>query len=170
MARRIRISDHLSVKELGDRYRRSKDVVERGHYQTIWLLAQGRATEEVALVTGYSRDWVYKLIRRYNEVRPSAIGDKRHHNPGAPTLLDDIQQAQLLQALAETPFDGDLWDGPKVAQWMSDLLGHRVHPQRGWEYLKAMEMRLVKPRPAHVESDPAEQEQWKKNSTKLSGR
>ncbi len=56
MARRIQVTDHLSVEELGDRFRQSKDVVERGHYQIIWLLAQGRSTEEVALVTGYSRD------------------------------------------------------------------------------------------------------------------
>ena len=98
----------------------------------------------MAEVTGYSRDWVYKLVRQYNEAGPSALGDKRHDNPGAPPLLNDVQQAQLLQALEEEPFDGDLGDGPKVAQWMSELLGHRVHPQRGWDYLKALEMRLVK--------------------------
>ena len=166
MPRRIQIKAHLRVEELGDCYRQSTDIVERSHYQTIWLLAQGWLTEDVAAVTGYSRDWVYKLIRQYNEHGPSALEDKRHDNPGAPTMLDDVQQAQLLQALEEAPFDGDLWDGPKVAHWMSELLGHPVHPQRGWEYLKAMEMRLVRPRPAHIESDPAAQEQWKKNSTK----
>ncbi len=168
MPRRLRIIDHLSVEELGERYRHSSDVVERGHYQIIWLLAQGRPTSEVASVTGYSRDWVYKLVRRYNQDGPVAIGDKRHQNPGAPTMLDDVQQAQLLQALEEAPIDGDLWDGPQVAQWMSELLGHRVHPQRGWEYLRAMEMRLLRPRPEHIESDPVIQQQWKKNSKRLS--
>ena len=166
MPRRIQIKEHLSVEELCDHYRASTDVVERSHYQTIWLLAKGRRSEDVAEVTGYSRDWVYKLVRQYNEDGPSALGDNRHDNPGAPPLLNDVQQAQLLQALAEEPFDGDLWDGPKVAQWMSELLGHRVHPQRGWDYLKALEMRLVKPRPAHIESDPVVQEAWKKPSTR----
>ena len=168
MARRIQVTDQLSVKELGDRFRQSKDVVERGHYQIIWLLAQGRSTEEVASVTGYSRDWVYKLVRRYNQDGTAAIGDKRHQNRGAATLLDDVQQAQLLQALEEAPGNGDLWDGPKVAQWMGELLGHRVHPQRGWESLRAMEMRLLRPRPEHVESDPVVQQQWKKNSKRPS--
>jgi transposase len=166
MPRRIQIAAHLSVKALGDRYRQSKAVIERSHYQTIWLLAQGRRSEEVAQVTGYSRDWIYKLVRDYNQHGPAALGDQRHHNPGATPLLNDMQQAQLLQALSETPIDGDLWDGPKVAQWMSDLLARPIHPQRGWEYLKAMEMRLVKPRPAHVESDPVVQAQWKKNSNR----
>lgn len=170
MPRRVQIEDHLSVEELGERFRQSTDVVERAHYQIIWLLAQGRLTEDVALVSGYSRDWVYKLVRRYNENGPCAIGDQRHQNPGAPTMLDDVQQAQLLQALAEKPVDGDLWDGPKVAEWMSELLGHWVHPQRGWEYLRALELRLLKPRPEHVESDPVVQQQWKKNSKRPSQR
>ena len=168
MPRRIEIKGHLSNEELSKRYRSSKDVVERGHYQVIWLVSQGRSPAEVASVTGYSRDWVYKLVRRYNQEGVSAIGDQRSHNPGQPTLLDDVQQAQLLQALEEAPRDGDLWDGPKVAQWMSDLLGRPVHPQRGWEYLRAMEMRLLRPRPEHIESDPVVQQQWKKNSKKRS--
>ena len=170
MPGRIKIKGHLSSEELSERYRGSKDVVERGHYQVIWLVSQGRSTAEVASVRGYSRDWVYKLVRRYNQEGASAIGDQRHHNPGQPTLLDDVQQAQLLQALEEAPRDGDLWDGPKVAEWMSDLLGRPVHPQRGWEYLRAMEMRLLRPRPAHIESDSAAQQQWKKNSKKPSKR
>ncbi len=168
MARRIQITAHLSPQELGHRYRASTDVVERAHYQILWLLTQGRSTTDVASVTGYSRDWVYKLVRRYNQNGPSAIGDQRHHNPGAPTMLNDVQQAQLLQALEEAPVDGDLWDGPKVAQWMSELLGYHVHPQRGWEYLRSMELRLLKPRPEHVESDPRVQQQWKKNSKRRS--
>lgn len=48
MSRRIQITNHLSVEELGERFRQSNDVVERGHYQIIWLLAQGRSTVEVA--------------------------------------------------------------------------------------------------------------------------
>ena len=166
MRRRLHIKAHLSTAELGARFRQATDVVERGHYQIIWLIAQGYSSVEVAAVTGYSRDWVYKLVRRYNQDGPSAIGDQRHQNVGAPTLLDDVQQAQLLQALEEAPIDGDLWDGPKVAQWMSDLLGFEVYPQRGWEYLRAMELRLLRPRPEHVESDEVVQRQWKKNSKK----
>ena len=77
-------------------------------------------------------------------------------------LLDEVQQAQLLQALQQPPGDGDLWDGPKVAVWMSEVLGRRIHPQRGWEYLKLMGLRLRRPRASHVGSDPEAQEAWKK--------
>lgn len=47
---------------------------------------------------------------------------------------------------------------------MSEVLGRPIHPQRGWEYLKSVEMRRRRPRPEHVESDLDTQEAWKKNS------
>ncbi len=46
MSRRITVQPHLSETELATRYRQAKDPVERNHYQIIWLLAQGRPTEE----------------------------------------------------------------------------------------------------------------------------
>lgn len=78
-------------------------------------------------------------------------------------MLNEVEQAQLWQLLQQPPVDGDLWDGPKVAHWMSELLGHPVHPQRGWEYLRSMAMRRRRPRPMHQDADPIEQEAWKKN-------
>jgi hypothetical protein len=45
---------------------------------------------------------------------------------------------------------------------MSELLGRRVHLQRGWEYLRALEMRRRRPRPQHQEADLDEQQAWKK--------
>lgn len=168
MAPRLQIKDHLPVDELARRYRQATDGIERSHYQIIWLLSQGHPSESVAELTGYSRDWVYKLARKYNKDGPDALGDKRHDNPGGAMLLDEVQQAQLLQALQQPPGDGDLWDGPKVAQWMSDVLGRKIHPQRGWEYLKLMGLRLRRPRASHVESDPEAQEAWKKNYLKPS--
>ncbi len=168
MPRRISIQPHLSLEELERRYRQAKAGTERSHYQLIWLLAQGKPTEEVAALTGYSRSWMYELVWGYNRLGPDSLGDKRHHNPGGKPLLNDLQQAQLWQALQVPPTDGGLWTGPKVAVWMSELLGRAVAPQRGWEYLRQMEMRRRRPRPAHVESDPAEQEHWKKTGAESS--
>lgn len=164
MSRRLQIAPHLSVEELESRYRRASNGIERSHYQIIWRLAQGQSSQAVAEWTGYSRDRIYKLVRRYNRLGPEALGDQRRHNPGQPPLLNDIQQAQLWQLLQDPPADGDLWDGPKVAQWMSGVLGRPIHPQRGWEYLKSLEMRRRRPRPAHVDSDIEVQMAWKKNS------
>lgn len=106
MPKRITIAPHLSLDELESRYRQAKDPVLRSHYQIIWLLATGRPTEEVAAITSYSRSWIYELVWGYNRKGPESLGDGRHQNPGAKPQLDDVQQANLLQALRGPAPDG----------------------------------------------------------------
>ena len=163
MPKRITIAPHLSVEELKKRYRKIKDPLERSHYQIICLLAQGRRTEEVAAITRYSRNWIYELVWGYNRIGPETLGDGRHQNPGAKPLLDDVQQANLLQALRGPARDGGFWNGRKVADYLSELIGEPISRQQGWEYLKQMRLRLRVPRREHQEADPNEQEAWKKN-------
>ena len=50
MPKRLSIEPHLSLAELEQRYRQSKDAVDRSHYQIIWLLASGRSSKEVSQV------------------------------------------------------------------------------------------------------------------------
>jgi len=83
MPKRITINPHLSVKELENRYRAAKSSVERSHYQIVWLLAQGKTTEEVAAVTGYCRDWIRKLVRRYNNQGAAGLANRRCNYRGA---------------------------------------------------------------------------------------
>ena len=51
----------------------------------------------------------------YNRIGPKSLGDKRHEHQGADTLLNDVQQAQLWQALQSPQTVGGLWNGQKVA-------------------------------------------------------
>lgn len=80
--------------------------MERSPYQIIWLLAQERSTQEVADITGYSRDWIYELVRSYHKVGVAALGDLRRNNVGAAPKRDALQQAQLRQALEAPAPDG----------------------------------------------------------------
>ena len=162
MPKRITIAPHLSLDELEQRYRQAKAPIERSHYQIIWLLAQGKKTEEVAAVTGYSRSWIYELVWGYNDSGPKTLGDGRQSNLGALPLLDDAQQANLLEALRGPSPDGGLWNGRKVADYLSDLLARPISRQQGWVYLRQMEWRLRVPRPQHQETDLTEQQAWKK--------
>lgn len=163
MPKRITITPHLAIDELERRYRQAKTPIQRTHYQIIWLLAQGKRTEEVVSVTGYSRDWIYELVRSYNRMGCEALGDLRRHNPGAAPQLDDVQQANLLETLRGPAPDGGLWNGRKVADYVSELLGVDMSRQQGWEYLKQLELRSRVPRPQHQEADLEEQQAWKKN-------
>jgi hypothetical protein len=50
MPKRLTLNPHLTLDELEQRYRSAKTVTERSHYQILWLLAQGKPSEEVAAV------------------------------------------------------------------------------------------------------------------------
>ena len=162
MPKRLTLSPHLTVAQLQQHYRNAKTSIERSHYPVLWLLAQGKPSEEVAAVTGYSRNWVYELVRSYNRLGTAALGDLRRHNRGAPPKLDDVQQANLRQAIRGPAADGGLWNGRKVADYLSEVLGTPISRQQGWEYLKQMELRLRVPRPEHQDSDEEVQQAWKK--------
>jgi transposase len=142
MPKRIELSPHATTEELEHRYRKAKDPVERSHHQIVWLLSEGKRTEEVCEVTGYSPGWVRKIARRYNEWGVDALGDRRHSNPGAKerALLDEDGEAELLEALQGAPpasVGGGMWSGPKVARWIAQRNGlEKVHAQRGFEYLR----------------------------------
>jgi transposase len=145
MPKRIKIEPHLSLQELYRRYRQATQTTTARHYQTIWLLASGKTTTEVAEITGYKRRWIYELVAGYNRLGPEFLGDGRRNNSGGKPLLSDEQQVLLWQALQKPPADGGSWTGPKVAVWIGERLGRHVHPQRGWEYLKAMRACLRPP-------------------------
>lgn len=103
------------------------------------------------------------MVKSYNKLGVEGIGDRRRQNPGAKTLVGDIHQAQLWQALPEKAPDGGFGNGRKVAEWLSAVTGTAISRQRGWEILREMTFRLRVPRPSHTEADRFEQESWKKN-------
>jgi transposase len=118
-------------------------------------------------VTGYSRDWIQKLARRYNADGPDSLGDRRHRNPGARerALLSEEHQSELSEALAKPPADGGMWNSRKVAEWIEKKTGRRrVRTQRGWEYLRKLGRTPKVPRPAHAKADEREQGAFKKDS------
>ncbi|MDJ0676137.1 MAG: winged helix-turn-helix domain-containing protein [Calothrix sp. MO_167.B42] len=156
MPKRIAIANHISTEELLIRYRQATEGTQRSHYQIIWLLRTGKTVQEVSQVTGYTKIWIYHLVKRYNQFGTSALGDQRHHNPGKEPNLTHMQQAQLWQVLSDKAPDGGLWNGRKVADWLSEVTGKRISRHRGWEYLKQMTYRLRVPRPEHGMSDQVE--------------
>jgi|SRR5215210_2479471 len=168
MPKTIKIVPYLGSEELEDRYRKAHDPVERSHYQILWLISQGKTTTQVMEVTGYSRGWIQQLTRRYNADGPQALGDRRHHNPGARdrALLSADQQEELARALMKLPPDGGMWNSRKVGEWIERRIGRVVSQkkQRGWEYLKKLRQSPKVPRPHHHKADEREQEAFKKSS------
>ena len=88
MPKRIAVAEHSSIAQLEQLYKQATDGVESRkarcleastrqtlrQFQIIWLLAQGKKTEEVTEITGYSRTWIYALVKRYWRTRHRRIG------------------------------------------------------------------------------------------------
>ncbi len=137
MPKLVKVAPHLEVEELERRYRNSSEGIERTHWQILWLIAKGKSPNETAEFTGYTARWIRKLVARYNEHGESAVGDLRHQNEGSiEPLLSPEELDELRIALNSSPPDGGLWNGPKVANWISKKLGRSIRRQRGWDYLK----------------------------------
>lgn len=96
MPKRISVAKHLTIEQLEQHYRQAKDGVESRQYQIIWLLAQGKKTEEVEEITGYSRTWIYTLVKRYNEFGAEGLGDSRNQNQGTKPLIDDALASTIM--------------------------------------------------------------------------
>jgi transposase len=110
MSEPITLQPHLSIDALEMRYRRAKAPIERSQLQILWLIAQGKSTEEAASITGYNPNWVYQLICRYNQVGPEEFIDKRNQNPALflsrlltqvnafSAIKDDFVQEEILSS------------------------------------------------------------------------
>lgn len=156
------VEAHLLVGEVEHRFRTCRDARVKSRWQAIWLRMQGRTTAEVAAIISCKPDWVRRLVRRWNMGGPDSLKDGRESN-GREPLLSVTQQNALLEALMEPCPDGGLWNGKKVAQWISTQIGRPVPPKRGWIYLRDLGFTSQTPRPRHREADKVAQEQFKKN-------
>lgn len=166
MARGLTVHPHLPADEVKRRFLGAKEPVARGHWQVVMMALAGKSSREIVDATTLGRDWVFVILKRYNEGGPDALGDNRVRNGAAP-LLDEAGQCDLAAALDAEPPEGGLWTGPKVAAWISRRLGKRIHPQRGWDYLRRLGFRLKVPRPRHAKADELAQDAFKKGASKL---
>src|SRR3954468_10185794 len=164
------VADHLSVSALEQQYRSCTDVTAARHVQTIWLLAKGHASAEVAATVSYARRWVERLLARYNAQGPQALGDRRRRDGTSPSILRPDLLDKLKARLREPPPDGGLWTSPKVAAWMAGELGLAAGlPQRGWEALKAVGWAVPTPPPRPpAPAPPGGREPFKKGWGRLS--
>jgi transposase len=121
-----------------------------------WLLAKGTPSEQVAQAAGYSLNWIRRIAQRYNTAGAAGIRDQRHHNPGAAPLLSTDQQDELRAVLQAAVASEDMWTGSQVADWIATKVGHPVHPQRGWEWLRRLGFspKMARSRQPRTPADP----------------
>lgn len=171
MARKAKLANHLSVEELKDKYRKSRDGVESRRWHLLWKVSLGWTIENSAVAVGLSYRYARTIVKRYNQQGEKGVINQRNKtkiNPrGREPLLNGEQLEKLKQALKKAPSDGGLWTGPKVARWIEKETGReKVWPQRGWDYLKKCHYSWQRPRPRHRKGNKEAQEEYKKNLPK----
>lgn len=102
MPKLVAIKNHISVQGLEQRYRYAREVTEKSHYQVIWLLASGRTSLEVSQVTGYSRNWIYRLVRRYNTQGAEVCLKPKKKKSWAPIITPRCRPSSIVAASATT--------------------------------------------------------------------
>lgn len=154
---------HLSLTEIEMQIKQTRDTVLLTHLQVIKLKLQRKPTGEIVSLLGYTGGWIRKLIHRYNTHGLAGLKDQRITNGGNRTLLTRKQQEELLHILKTTkPADGGLWTGPKVTAWIEKTIGREIRIGTGWDYLTRLGFSLKVPRPHHTNTNPHEQEAFKK--------
>jgi transposase len=167
MTRVAHLHPHLTPEDLAIRYRSAPDVVEARRWHLLRLVAANTTIKAAAQDVGLNYDYALEIVHRYNEHGPEALRNRsREKVPPAPRpLLTPEQQEELRAALAGKASDGGLWNGPKVAQWIAEHTGReRVHPQRGWDYLRRLKHTPHIPRPHATDADPAAQAAFQQTS------
>lgn len=167
MARsRLPIVPHLTPDEVARRYRTCRRGVEKTHWQVIWLLTRTDPPPTPAAVghqVGLTPAWVRTILRRWNAEGPDGLADRRAAANGGHAKLSIDRQLELWAALQQSPPDGGLWTGPKVAAYVRDRWGVVICKQTGWQWLRGLGFTLQVPRPRHPEAaTPAEVRAWKR--------
>lgn len=168
----LKIKSHLSYEEIGIRYRKCKNPVEKSRWHLIWLMANPQKdtmVTEAAKTVGFCNNWARIIVYRYNE-GPENLIDQRKNNLGKTPFLTEKQQKKLKDMIIKKrPPDGGLWTGPKVAAWIEKETKKHITGVGAWKWLRKSGFTLQVPRPKNIQSASEEEtiefkKNWKLNS------
>ena len=162
MSKHLNVANHLTELELRARAEAAKDPNERMRWVAILQNKAGKAATFIADFCNRQPDWVRRVVRAYNELGPDSVTDGRTRNGTKGGFTQALQAEPQAAPEHESPPGGGLWNGPKVARWVSKRTGDIVHPRTGWAYLKKLNWSIKVPLPTHPDSDEGAKEAFKK--------
>lgn len=130
----LKVKPYLTVEELRYHYEATTDSTLKTHLHMVLLVAEGHSVTDTAEALGFARQWVARIVHRYNRGGLQALGDKRRQNVGRPSILSDDLREELRELLQGPDPDGKRWTGPRLAKWIEHRIGSSIHVQRAYEW------------------------------------
>lgn len=164
----LKIKPHLTHEEVGRRYRKCKNSVEKSRWHLIWIMTNPQKeirVRQAAEMVGFCNNWARIIIHRYNEEGIENFIDQRKNNKGKKATLNKKQQKELRDMLInKRPPDGGLWTGPKVALWIEEKTKNHITAVGAWKWMKRLGFTLQVPRPKNIKAaNENETKEFKKN-------
>ncbi len=175
MPRTAKLEGHLSSDELQQRYLRCKHRADRTRWHALWLVSLGKSGNEAARLVGRTSGWVSVLVRSYNKSGAASVETVKRKGQqwgGHEACLrwGTEEETELREAIVQTAPDGEVWTAVKVATWLSERRGRKVHLVTGWRTLQRLRQSRQMPRPEHPEAASAEDQAiFQKNAHNTDG-
>jgi transposase len=158
-----------AIQELDELYRTTKDVRVRTRAQMVLLSGeQGWVADEIAVLVRQNDQTVRLWLKRYQAEGIAGLYDDPRS--GAPGKVNQSYKEKLIQTVRQRPrslgLPYSLWTSQRLADYMAEETGIRVHEKTVRHHLKAEE--IVLSRPQHKISSPDPEYQLKKRRLKRS--
>jgi len=167
MARPRKIDEEL-VKQAQRAVSQSKDTKELRCAQAVLLPAIMRTTlEQTAALLGVSRASVPRLQARFRQSMQTGKSPPRNWGGRRRELMTFDEEIKFLEPWEHQAKDGGILVVSVIRAALAQHLGRAVKASVVYRLLERHGWRKVSPDTHHPKSDPATQEEWKKNSRKL---
>ena len=164
---RPRQIDSIVVKRAQRSAATSTSVESLRQCQAVLLPALFGATlEQTAAVLGVGRATVARLQSAFRRKKPAGPHPSRNWGGRRQSLLTQEEEGAFLEPWLERAAAGNLVVVSPIRAALAQQLGQPVKPSVVYPLLARHGWRKVAPDTRHPKSDPAVQEEWKKNSRK----
>ena len=162
----------LSPAGLREEAARTADARAARRMLAIAMVLDGHSRETAAETCAMDRQTLCGWVHRYNEAGVAGLADRPH--PGPQPRLTEEQEAEVARWVEQGPDlekDGVIrWRRVDLRDRIKDRFGVSFHKRSIGKLLRRLNFRRISVRPQHPESDPAEQETFKKTSPGWSAR
>lgn len=155
------------INALDELYRATKDVRLRTRAQMVLLAAdKQRVASEIAAIVRESEYTVRRWLKRYQAEGLEGLKDAPRS--GAPPKVTADYQAELVRVVRQRPrsmgLEFSLWTLQRLADYMAEATGIRIHAETVRDYLAQHD--IVLSRPQHKISSPDPEYEVKKRRSK----